>query len=403
MRIAMMSASVSRAAGGIFEIERRLSQELALRPNVAVGIFGIEDQFTAADLPQWLPLQPQTFPAVGPGAFAFCPRLLPALNQWEPDLVHLHSLWMYPSVAMRRWIGRTRRPTLITANGMLDAWALKNSYWKKRAALWLFERGNLKAAKCIQVNTNEEAASVRALGLTNPLAIIPNGIDIPPEADIPPQTPIPWAQGRKVLLYLGRLHPKKGLAQLVKAWSQRRAASPDDPWVLAIAGWEQGGHEQELRGLATALQIPWLDARAPHSEASAARAGIVFLGPQFGPEKDHVYRAADAFILPSFSEGLPMAVLEAWAYGKPVLMTSMCNLPQGFATGAAIRIEPEAGSIANGLSALFALSDTERRLMGARGRQLVEKQFSWPRIAAQMAEVYTWLLGGGQRPEFVHT
>ncbi|HYF37916.1 MAG TPA: glycosyltransferase, partial [Prosthecobacter sp.] len=139
MRIAMMSASISRAAGGIYEIERRLSQELARHSDVSIGVFGTRDEFTDDDLPQWAPLQPQAFATKGPRAFGYAPGLLPALEDWRADLAHLHSLWMHPSVVVRQWAARGNRPTVITANGMLEPSALNHSRWKKRAALLLFE------------------------------------------------------------------------------------------------------------------------------------------------------------------------------------------------------------------------------------------------------------------------
>lgn len=386
----MVSASVSRAAGGIFEIERRLSQELAKQTDVTVGVFGTRDEFTDQDLPQWHPLRPQTFKPVGPRAFGYSMGFGPALARWEPDLAHLHSLWMYPSMVARHWAARTNRMTLITANGMLEPWALRNSRWKKRAALWLFERTNLERAACIQVNTAAEAASVRALGLTNPLAVIPNGVDEAPQSEEPG-----WAEGRRVLLFLGRIHPKKGLVPLLHAWSQKLDA-PE--WLLAIAGWNQGEHEQELKALATKLGIPWIDKRDGSGIGSAR---IAFLGPQFGADKERAYRGCNAFILPSFSEGLPMAVLEAWSYRKPVLMTPGCNLTEGFAAGAALSIEPDAHSISAGLNELDALSDEELRSMGARGACLVTERFSWPHVAAQMRDVYRWLLEGAPRPDYV--
>ena len=162
-------------------------------------------------------------------------------------------------------------------------------------------------------------------------------------------------------MYLGRIHPKKGLVNLLRAWaSVARPQSSDfcplsSDWTLTIAGWDQGGHEAELKRLATELEIPWRDCReAPSplrgeggrkpdevdfSISAFQRFSVFFLGPLFGAEKAAAYRSCDAFILPSFSEGLPMVVLEAWAYGKPVLMTPECNLPEGFAVSAAIRIE----------------------------------------------------------------
>ncbi|PYK25405.1 MAG: glycosyl transferase family 1, partial [Verrucomicrobia bacterium] len=126
----------------------------------------------------------------------------------------------------------------------------------------------------------------------------------------------------------------------------------------------------------------------------AAGDSVVFLGSRFGAEKSECYRTCDAFILPSLSEGLPMTVLEAWAYAKPVLMTPECNLPEGFLANAALRIGPSAEEIAAGLKQLVEMSTDDRAAMGARGRDLVTRDFSWPRIGEQMRAVYDWVLGG---------
>ncbi len=96
-----------------------------------------------------------------------------------------------------------------------------------------------------------------------------------------------------------------------------------------------------------------------------------------------------------------MVVLEAWAYGKPVLMTPECNLPEGFAAGAALQIGTTPETIATGLNELMEMSEDERVTMGARGRALVAEKFSWPRIGEQMRAVYEWVLGGGDEPDYV--
>ncbi len=183
---------------------------------------------------------------------------------------------------------------------------------------------------------------------------------------------------RKTLLYLGRLHPKKNISNLIRAWNEtfNSQRGSGDRWVLAIAGWDQGGYESELKRI-------------------AAGTSVVFLGPQFGADKSECYRACDAFILPSLSEGLPMAVLEAWSYAKPVLMTPECNLPEGFEANAALRIGTTPEEIAAGLKVLREMSDDDRSQMGNRGRALVATRFSWPRIGEQMRAVYEWVLGGG--------
>jgi len=150
---------------------------------------------------------------------------------------------------------------------------------------------------------------------------------------------------------------------------------------------------------------------------------VIFAGPAFGETKEALLRSVDAFILPSLSEGLPMSVLEAWAYGLPVLMTEECNLPEGFAAGAAIGIggtgradqrtkgpevrdqfsEPKGQTvgIATGMRRIMEMTVEERVAMGARGRALVEERFTWPKVAAQMKAVYEWVLGKGPRPDVI--
>jgi len=160
------------------------------------------------------------------------------------------------------------------------------------------------------VNTDQERRHIRDYGLRNPVCVIPNGVDLPEDHQAPVLPP--WSDripaDAKVLLYLGRLHPKKGLPNLLQAWSMARRAvlAQARDWHLGIAGWDQGGHEADLRAQVSAAGL----SKCVH-----------FLGPQFGAGRAAAYRNAQAFILPSFSEGLPMAVLEAWAHSLPVLMT----------------------------------------------------------------------------------
>jgi poly(glycerol-phosphate) alpha-glucosyltransferase len=119
---------------------------------------------------------------------------------------------------------------------------------------------------------------------------------------------------------------------------------------------------------------------------------VVFFGPAFGEEKEALLRSAEAFILPSFSEGLPMSVLEAWSYGLPVVMTPECNLPEGFACGAALEIRSGEGSFQDGMRILIEMTNQERAAMGMRGRRLVEERFTWPKVAARMKKIYDSLL-----------
>jgi poly(glycerol-phosphate) alpha-glucosyltransferase len=415
--------SVSRSDGGIFEAECALQRELHLGQGVQVDVVGMEDRFSSEDASRWLPLKPKAVKVKGPGAFGYSPDLLPVLNP-KADLLYAATLWKYPSWAALQWAERTGKPMMVAPHGSLDAWALRNAAWKKRIAAALFKNRQLNKAACLRALCQSEADAFRAYGLTQPIAIIPNGVEIPegdlkkPEAgNLKPET-----GGRKTLLFLGRIHPKKGLPNLIralkKALDARRSTLDSPKWQLVIAGWDQGGHEAELiqlceeLGLKSAVtdaeQRPGQlklkvegERRALDARHSSLDSAVLFFGPAFDRDKEDLLRNVDAFILPSFSEGLPMSLLEGWSYGLPVVMTPECNLPEGFAADAAIRIETSVDSIAEGLGTLFSMNDADLMTMGAKGRGLVEERFTWKSVAAQMREVYDWMLGGGAAPSSV--
>ena len=384
MKVAHLLASVSRANGGIAESVRRLTQSLHATGQAPVSVYSLADRFTDQDLPAWLPLQPRCFSVAGPRALGYAPELRATLARADADVMHLAGLWMYPSLAHLQCFRQTNQPYVLSPHGMLDPWAVRQSAWKKRLAARLFEREHLQRAACLHALCPSEAEAIRAYGLTNPICILPNGMDLPDLAE--PAAPPSWVgqfpAHRRVLLFLGRLHPKKGLRPLLQAWSQL----PQQDWQLVIAGWDQGGHRAELEAMARVQPRP---------------DSITFCGPLHGPAKAAAYRAASAFILPSFSEGLPMTILEAWAYARPVLMTAACNLPEGFNSGSALEITTDHAMLAQSLAQFLARDPAALADMGQRGRALVRDQFSWTRIAAGMLEVYQWIGGQGGRPDSV--
>jgi len=390
MKIAYLLNSVSRKAGGLFEICKRLAQTTCREKEIVV--LGMEDEFTKTDVIQWAPLRPTVFPPVFARSFGYALGYSQYLAEVCPDIAHVHGLWTYPSFAGYRWHRRTKRPLIYTAHGMLAPWALRNSAWKKRLVRALWEDAAHRSAACFHVNSEAEHLTLRRHGLRIPICIIPNGIDLPAGQSSEVSSLVSdlasVARGRNLLLYLGRLHPKKNLLNLIRAWKEALNSHPSilNSWMLAIAGWDQGGHEAQLRQLTIDLRL---------------LTSVIFLGPRFGADRDACYRACDAFVLPSLSEGLPMTVLEAWAYAKPVLMTSECNLPEGFVAGAALQTGTTSKQIAARLKQLIEMSDDDRKAMGARGRALVAETFSWPRIGEQMRWVYEWVLGGGTAPETI--
>jgi poly(glycerol-phosphate) alpha-glucosyltransferase len=392
MRIGFLVNSVSREAGGLFHSVRGLANAV-VSANLEARVFSMSDPNSALDVLKWRPLSVRTFRPQS-RSWGYSNQLLPALLDANLDILSTHGLWKYCSVASGRWHRQMRRPYIVHPHGMLEPWALQNARWKKQIAALLYEDRHLHGAACLRALCEAEAQSIRTYGVRNPISVIPNGVDLPQFTESSVVEPASralrtFAQSRKILLYLGRLHPKKNVANLIRAWKQTLNSHPSvrEEWALAIAGWDQAGYERELKTL---------------TSDHGLTAGVRFLGPLFGQEKDAAYRACDAFVLPSLSEGLPMAVLEAWAYAKPVLMTPECNLPEWFAVGAAVQIGTTPGEIAAGLKELTEISDSARTVMGGRGHALVATKFSWPRIGEQMRSVYDWVLGGGAIPEGVN-
>src|SRR6266849_3845242 len=390
LKVSMLAPYISRRAGGLMDCVRNLSRFLKNEHEIHVDIISVEDEFSAEDRAAWGELSVHLL-ASKHAAFRYAPELSRKLSSLTPNLVHTHGIWTYLSVAVARWSksngGVAPRPYVVSTHGMLDPWALQSSRWKKIIAGFAFERRHLENAACIHAINQAEAAAIRAFGLKNPICVIPNGVEIDARNVVKSASP-PWAAhvvgDRKVLLYLGRLHPKKGLSILLRGW--KKAFKHEKDWILVIAGWDQGGHRLELEELTRELKIA---------------DSVQFIGPLFGKARDAAYQNADAFVLPSRSEGQPLVVLEAWSHARPVIMTPECNLPEGFEKGAAIRMSATVGGVAGALGKLFALQKPALEEMGRRGRDLVTKNFSWSQIASQMFAVYTWLLGRSGPPDCV--
>jgi len=381
MNLAVVTASLSREAGGMFEAVQAPANLLQQRGH-SVSVYGIEDAALPAARPSWQVGTLRSFPVKGPARLAFAPDMGTTLASEPHDVLHLHGLWNYPSYAASRWNHKRSGKLVISPHGMLDPWALGNGALKKRVAGWLYENANLRSAATIRALCTAEAEAIDALGLKVPIAIIPNGVTLPEIAE----TPAARCDSRRTLLFLGRIHPKKGIAELIEAWAIAVRQSPAlrDDWRLEIAGWDDGDHLQPLVTLAGEHGLSNID----------------FSGALYGEAKEAALAGCDAFILPSRSEGMPMSVLEAWAYKKPVLMTDACNIPEGFAAGAAFRIEDDPVALA---ASLIEILDRPAALAeaGISGRALVEKSFTWDRITDQHAALFAWLAGRGDRPDFM--
>jgi glycosyltransferase involved in cell wall biosynthesis len=386
LRIAQLSRTPSRLDGGIYFALAGLLPALASEMGTtgALRAFGSRDVHSDEDQARWSPVPTTTFHSWPPASFAYAPALGAALRAFQPHVMHIHGMWSHAALASLQVSRRNHIPYIVSPHGMLDPWALRFSSWKKKIAAALFQRRQLERATVLHALSASEAQAFREFGLTNPIVIIPNGVDLPV---IDPLT-IASTDGNSdrphTLLFIGRIHPKKGLAALIEAWIPFSAkGQPGESWRLVIAGWNEIGHEEVLRA---------------QTRAGSADDRITFAGPLWGEAKVAALRRADAFILPSLSEGLPMSVLEAWAYAKPALITPACNLAEGVTAGAALSITPDAAGISIGLHQLTGLPVDRLHQMGISARRLAEAKFAWPQIAATMHRLYTGVANGETPP-----
>lgn len=223
----------------------------------------------------------------------------------------------------------------------------------------------------------------RRFGAKGPIAVVPNAVSVPAELTPEPfLQAFPQARARRLVLFLGRLHPKKGLQLLVPAWLRLWREFPDALLVLA------GPDSLETR---VALQ--------GQVSAAGAEASVLFPGMLDPERKWSALAASEIFVLPSFSEGLSMGVLEALGAGVPVLLTRGCNMPEAAAAGAGWEIEPAVQPLEAVLRAALGRQPEANRAMGQRGAALIQARYSPERVARQMAAVYRFALTGTQDAE----
>jgi poly(glycerol-phosphate) alpha-glucosyltransferase len=384
--ISFLTSSISRQNGGIFFAMQALSHALH-EQNDRVDVFGTTDKDTEHDHSSWHPIPTSSHSIIGPKSLSYSPLLKQKFLQNNRDLIHLHGIYSYSSSICLNWHKKTSAPYLISPHGMLDPWILSRGRLKKKVAKIWFLDELLKKAPCLHSLCPNETQAIRDLHLHQPICEIPNGVNLPclNEDFTQPLWRKHLPREKKVMLYLSRIHPKKNILGLIHGWNaiKHHQSSLSKNWHLAIAGWGDVQHEQLLKQKVNELKLD---------------DSISFIGSQFESEKSKTFAAADAFILPSFSEGLPMAVLEAWSYQLPVIISKDCNFEDANTYNAALECPTTPEGIGDSLQKLFSMTSEERFKLGARGRKLVEHRYTWNHIAESFSQVYQWLLTGGTPP-----
>jgi glycosyltransferase involved in cell wall biosynthesis len=303
----------------------------------------------------------------------------------QADVVHDHGVWLHTNWSSVQMAHRAGRPVVRSPRGMLSPWALARSRVSKKALWVLFERRLFQSTALVHVTSELEQTEIEGLGIATPSVVIPNGVDLDGEyspsslANAREESPTN-AAGRRVVLFLSRIHPKKGLDLLCRMWAELPREEPAALWIAGPGD----------RVAIEALQR-WIDSQ-PGPPAS-------YLGQVDGARKLALLSSAWLMALPSYSENYGMVVAEALACGTPVLTTTGMPWSATTAAGCGWVVAPGSADLAGALRAALALSNEEHEAMSGRARALVTRTHSLERTVDQMEARYQSLLNGNaQRP-----
>jgi glycosyltransferase involved in cell wall biosynthesis len=288
----------------------------------------------------------------------------------KADVLHDNGMWLPHNHRLAELAAARRIPRVVSTRGMLEPWAMNHKRLKKHLAWWLYQRRDLKQARCHHTTAGSEANNVQRLALGVPVKVIPNGVDV---QDVDRTTEragrADAENGKLTALFLGRIYPVKGLPMLVEAWARVRPAG----WRLQIAGPDEAGHRAQVERAVSAAGL--------HDV-------VFFMGPLDDEAKRSALSDADIFVLPSHSESFGMAIGEALAHGLPVLTTKGAPWPMLPERGCGWWVEPSVDGVAEGLRKATSLDRAALRAMGAKGRELVTSEFGWDRVAKQFVGLY---------------
>ena len=295
-------------------------------------------------------------------------------NIYNYKLVHIHTIFSYPTLPAYWACQLHQVPYIMTPHGMLEPWALAYKSWKKTPYFKLVEKPALQRASAIQMLASTEANNVQQLGLKPPLIIIPNGIYQEDFQDLPnPEIfyqQFPETRHKTLILFLGRIDPKKGLDLLAIAFGKVHSQFPETHLVLA--GPDNIGFSPTVKGYFSGVNC--LEA-------------VTFTGMLTGSLKYAALAAADIYVAPSYSEGFSVSVLEGMASRLPCIITTGCNFPEAGIEKAALVVDIDAKKITDALQWCL-VNPKEAQQIGDRAHKLIFKEYTWDKIANKMKKVY---------------
>jgi glycosyltransferase involved in cell wall biosynthesis len=360
MKVIHYIASIDKAGGGTTEYMRLLST--ALKTNITISIAtafslepiaidGIQIQFFKSSISQW---------------FSMMKEFEVFLKKEQPDLVHINGIWSPQNWGFQKVAQNLDIKVILSPHGMLEPWIMANNPWKKRLGLFLYQKKAIIKADYLHATAQIEVNSMRSLGFKNPIVMIPNGIDLSAIKGVKKD------YGTKKMVFLSRIHPKKGIELLLQAWRNTTTSG----WILEIAG---NGDDKYIRVL---------------TESAADLPNVYFVGAKYGEDKWNFLRSADVMVLPTYSENFGIVVAESLAVGVPVITTKGTPWEDLETNQCGWWIDLSIRNLQEYLQKVFKATTANLEDMGTRGISLVADKYEINAVASEMIQLYKKVLNG---------
>ena len=376
MKVIHVVSSVSRVAAGVGEVVRGLAKAQA-ELGMEVSIVTLQDRWFEEDRPRGGGVRCLGTASLGPARLGFSPSLKRTIRGecTSDSVIHSHGVWMYPQLAARQSAQRARLPFVVSPHGMLEGWAFEHGSPMKGLAWRGWEGPAFHGAGLIHAMSESEATSIRRVTKNPNVVVIPPGVDVPDSVREADRRSIGARIGVgaecRMVLFLSRLHRKKGLDLLVEAWKGLARERPE--WRLVIAGPEGDGSGAQAKA---------------EVEGAGLAASVVFFGEASRRERDVLLDLSDLFVLPTRSENFGMVVAESLATGRPVVTTTETPWNEVVTVGCGWIVRPDAADLSRGMASAMSLSRGKLQAMGEKGRRWIANEFSWKTSGARMLEAY---------------
>jgi glycosyltransferase involved in cell wall biosynthesis len=367
--IHILPAISNEASGPSYSVTRLCETLIGSGKNVSLATLEWNSQFLTQSYVYRFPL-------------SYGPRRLgrsTELEKWLIDeakagdlsLLHNHGMWQMNAIYPGKIAKKYNIPLIVSPRGTMSSWAMNSGSYFKKIFWYLLQKPSIKSAVCFHATAFHEYNDIRRLGFQQPIAIIPNGVDIPFTFE-------KKIKENNTLLFLGRINPVKGIDLLLRAWKTLQVRFPN--WKLLIVGDDAGyysssGYLAKMKSLATDLALRRVE----------------FYGPLYGEAKWKTYFEAELFVLPTYSENFGMSVAEALASGTPSIVSKGAPWSDLEIHGAGSWVEIGLDPLINALEINMSHSPELLREMGARGREWMIRDYSWAKIGNQMSAVYEWV------------